>query len=96
MDVSEYLNGQKTAATKKARYSGNGAVATERQLSGGSFVQYAQMEIPPEETLLGNRWLCRGGGALIVAPSGQGKSVLTALRLGTKIEGKCSDFLRDQ
>lgn len=36
------------------------------------------MQLAPEETLLGNRWLCRGGGALIVAPSGQGKSVLTA------------------
>jgi hypothetical protein len=49
-----------------------------RLLVGRSFVQYAQMDVPQEETLLGNRWLCRGGGALIVAPSGQGKSVLTA------------------
>jgi RecA-family ATPase len=49
-----------------------------RQLMGRSFVEYAKMDVPSEETLLGNQWLCRGGGALIVAPSGQGKSVLTA------------------
>jgi len=78
MDVSEFLNGQKMETKKQARYFGNGASATERQLVGRSFAAYAKMEIPPEETLLGNRWLCRGGGALIVAPSGQGKSVLTA------------------
>jgi hypothetical protein len=78
MDVSEYLNGRGTASDKRARHSGNGANVTERQLVGRSFVEYSQMAIPAEETLLGNRWLCRGGGALIVAPSGQGKSVLTA------------------
>src|SRR5258708_3363855 len=78
MDVSEFLNGLKTPTDRQARCSGNGAKVTERQLVGRSFLQYAKMEIPPEETLLGNRWLCRGGGALIVAPSGQGKSVLTA------------------
>ena len=50
----------------------------KRQLVGKSFIQYAMMEVPPEETLLGNRWLCVGGGALIVAPSGHGKSVITA------------------
>jgi RecA-family ATPase len=78
MDVSEFLNGQKTATGKQARYSGNNATASERQLVGKSFLGYANMQIPTEETLLGNRWLCRGGGALVVAPSGQGKSVLTA------------------
>jgi RecA-family ATPase len=78
MDVSEYLNGRRTASHKQKRSSGNGANVTERQLVGRSFVQYSQLAIPAEETLLGNRWLCRGGGALIVAPSGQGKSVLTA------------------
>src|SRR5580704_9528316 len=78
MDISEYLNGRGTGSKKQTRYSGNGANVTERQLVGRSFVKYSQMAIPAEETLLGNRWLCRGGGALIVAPSGQGKSVLTA------------------
>jgi RecA-family ATPase len=78
MDVSEYINGQWTATEKHTRHSGNGANVTERQLVGRSFVKYSHMTIPAEETLLGNRWLCRGGGALIVAPSGQGKSVLTA------------------
>lgn len=28
----------------------------------------------PEDTLLGDRWLCRGGAALIIGPSGIGKS----------------------
>jgi len=28
-------------------------------------------------TLIGDRWLCRGGGALLVAPTGVGKSVFT-------------------
>lgn len=35
---------------------------------------------PPEEgeTLIGDRFLCRGGGMLLVGPSGVGKSTLTA------------------
>jgi hypothetical protein len=78
MDVSEFLNGQKTSTANRTKYSQNPATVSERQLVGKSFLGYANMQIPAEETLLGNRWLCRGGGALIVAPSGQGKSVLTA------------------
>jgi hypothetical protein len=45
---------------------------------------------PPEdgENLIGNRFLCRGGGMLIVGPSGVGKSTLTA--------GLCAAFARGE
>jgi hypothetical protein len=49
-----------------------------RQLVGRSFIQYAKMDVPLQDTLLGNRWLCVGGGSLIIAPSGHRKSVITA------------------
>jgi RecA-family ATPase len=48
----------------------------QRKLSGHSSLYYAEIEIDPRDTLLGQRWLCRKGGALFVAPSGHGKSVL--------------------
>jgi hypothetical protein len=37
-------------------------------------IDISETEIDPNETLLGMRWLCRGGGALMVGPSGIGKS----------------------
>jgi RecA-family ATPase len=49
-----------------------------RKLTGASFLNFSQRTIDESKTLLGNRYLCRGGGAFIVAPSGQGKSVLVA------------------
>jgi len=39
-----------------------------------SLVQHAETPIDHSQTLLGNRWLCKGGVALVVAPSGVGKS----------------------
>lgn len=39
-----------------------------------SLAEYAQMEVNAADTLLGDRWLCRTGAALFVAPSGIGKS----------------------
>ena len=45
-----------------------------RELKGGSILDYASQKIDPKATLLGNRWLCRRGGAFVVAPSGMGKS----------------------
>jgi hypothetical protein len=47
-----------------------------RKLQGASPVVYAKREISEAATLLGNRYLCRGNGMFIVAPSGHGKSVL--------------------
>jgi RecA-family ATPase len=49
-----------------------------RLLKGASLFQYSQREINHLNTLLGKRYLCRGGGLFIVAPSGHGKSVFTA------------------
>lgn len=39
-----------------------------------SAIDLAETPLDPEQTLLGERWLCRGGAALMVAPSGVGKS----------------------
>src|SRR6266699_3547483 len=49
-----------------------------RKLAGASFLNFSKRTIDESKTLLGNRYICRGGGAFIVAPSGQGKSVLVA------------------
>ena len=49
-----------------------------RKLRGASFLDYSMRTINPAKTILGNRYLCRGGGLFIVAPSGLGKSVLAA------------------
>jgi hypothetical protein len=46
-----------------------------RLLTGCSPIEFAEREISAEQTLLGDRFLCRGGGLFIVAPSGHGKSV---------------------
>ena len=44
---------------------------------GHSIAWYAKHPINTYNTLLGDRYLCRGGGAFIVAPSGMGKSTLS-------------------
>src|SRR5258708_35494589 len=49
----------------------------ETDLTVLSLVDFSKMEINERDTLLGDRWLCRGGMAFIVAPSGQGKSVMS-------------------
>jgi RecA-family ATPase len=48
-----------------------------RKLQGCSLAELVHQTPSEEDTLLGNRYLCRGGGMLIVAPSGHGKSVLS-------------------
>jgi hypothetical protein len=45
-------------------------------LHGASLLELATMEVPSDKTLLGKRWLCVGGGAIVVGPSGIGKSTL--------------------
>jgi len=66
-------------ARRKAESGDNGSGTEKRYvLRGASLLDYATRSINTEESLLNNRWLCRGCGAFIVAPSGQGKSVLTA------------------
>jgi RecA-family ATPase len=56
---------------------------TDREMVGGSVLDYANAPINNEATLLGDRYLCRGAGMFIVAPSGQGKSSL-AVQLMTE------------
>jgi hypothetical protein len=49
----------------------------EIPLKGASITWYAQQPIKPEDTLLGDRFLCRTSGMFVVAPSGLGKSTLS-------------------
>jgi hypothetical protein len=44
---------------------------------GHSIAWYAEHPINSDDTLLGDRYLCKGGGMFIVAPSGLGKSTLS-------------------
>ena len=48
-----------------------------RKLRGRLLADYVGKPINDGDTLLGNRYLCRGGGMFIVAPSGIGKSVFS-------------------
>jgi hypothetical protein len=58
--------------------SGNGPNGDRPHFKlGRSLVWYANQPIDHEKTLLGNRYLCRGGGMFVVAPSGMGKSTLS-------------------
>jgi hypothetical protein len=50
--------------------------STKRKLQGASLLDFSRREIKVDDTLLGNRFLCRGGGCFIIAPSGHGKSTL--------------------
>jgi hypothetical protein len=45
--------------------------------AGKSIYGFSRSKIDDSNTLLGNRFLCRGGGILLVAPSGMGKSTFT-------------------
>jgi RecA-family ATPase len=45
--------------------------------AGHSIDWFAKQAINDNDTLLGNRYLCRTGGMFIVAPSGLGKSILS-------------------
>jgi hypothetical protein len=44
---------------------------------GQSIHWYAKQPINENDTLLGNRYLCRTGGMFVIAPSGMGKSTLS-------------------
>jgi len=44
------------------------------RLSGRNILDFLDMEIDPSSNLLGNRWLTKGSGVFIVAPSGHGNS----------------------
>jgi hypothetical protein len=57
--------------------SGEPQQEVKRQLSGQSLYDYNKRKIEPGNTLLGIRWLCRTNGAVVVSPSGMGKSSLS-------------------
>jgi hypothetical protein len=44
---------------------------------GRSIIELARASIDSGETLLGSRYLCRGGGRFVIAPTGGGKSTLS-------------------
>jgi len=57
-----------------------GSTTDKADESGPEVRDLADLELPPEndpDELLRHRFLCRGGGALLVGPSGIGKSSLT-------------------
>lgn len=67
------------AKQKNDPFGKNGTSDKEnRPLQGASLLNYSKRTINDKDTLLGNRYLCRGAGLFIVAPSGHGKSVLAA------------------
>lgn len=49
-------------------------VTVGEEIAGKSIIDLADVVVSDDETLLGNRYLCRGGGMLYVGPSGVGKS----------------------
>jgi hypothetical protein len=56
----------------------NGAEESEtHHLTGASLLNLSEREIDENNTLLGDRFLCRGGGVFLVGPSGIGKSTLS-------------------
>jgi hypothetical protein len=62
---------------KPQQYEGTNGKHPPRFKPGYSIPWFAGEPIDDSKTLAGNRYLCRGGGMLIVAPSGMGKSTLT-------------------
>ena len=52
-------------------------IPTSRVFSGESILDLSNQTINADDILLGERYLCRGGGMFVVAPSGQGKSSMT-------------------
>jgi AAA domain len=64
----------------KAASSGNGTNGDNKPAHfkpGHPLTWYARQPIDHTQTLLGNRYLCRGGGMFAVAPSGMGKSTFS-------------------
>lgn len=64
-DYAGFLNTLKDSAK---------AVSGSNKLEGKSPLAFYQKPVDPEQILLGERYLCRGGSMLFIGPSGQGKS----------------------
>jgi RecA-family ATPase len=50
------------------------AQGAKYKLSGRTILDFLDLEIDPQTNLLGDRWLTKGSGAFVIAPSGHGKS----------------------
>ncbi len=77
--ASEKQARQQFAARVSKRFQNNSdeipdKIPTKRKLQGNSILDFANAPIDHSKTLLGDRWLSREGGAILVAPSGMGKS----------------------
>ncbi len=55
----------------------NGSEPPKYQLSGRNIADFLDLKIEPATNLLGNRWLTKGSGAFLIAPSGHGKSSIS-------------------
>jgi len=63
---------------ERQRYTHNAQPGANGELPEGAvLLDYADFPPRPEDTLLGNRWLCRKGMGMLVGPSGRGKSSFT-------------------
>jgi hypothetical protein len=70
--------GAYTPFSEKLERENGDSDAPLRELRGASFLDFAKRKIDESKTLLGKRYLCRGGGMFAIAPSGSGKSVFAA------------------
>src|SRR6516162_4165135 len=75
MKTSEQI---KAEAQKARKQVGQETQRAEPKFAEGhSIAWYAKQPINHEDTLLGERYLCRTGGMFVVAPSGMGKSTFS-------------------
>jgi AAA domain len=49
---------------------------TTQPLQGASLLELSKRKVPTDKIFLGNRWLCAGGGGVLIGPSGVGKSTM--------------------
>ena len=63
---------------ERERHAHNAQPGASGELPEGAvLLDYGDSPPKPEDTLLGNRWLCRKGMGMLVGPSGRGKSSFT-------------------
>jgi hypothetical protein len=77
--------------TVQARSKNLGTLKRVRTTTGPSIAELSERIVKEEDTLLGDRFLCRGGGMMIVAPSGQGKSSMS-FQMATLFSAKKNCF----
>jgi RecA-family ATPase len=70
----------------------NGSEPPRHHLSGRNIADFLDLKIDPATNILGNRWLTKGSGAFLIAPSGHGKSsfmiqILISFAIGRVVFG---------